>query len=62
LDGSIKYKINDNTEVAFQVSNMLNAQTKLTQQVANASDGGLQMPNAWFQNDVRYTLGLRLKY
>lgn len=62
LDGSIKYSLNDNIDIAFQVSNLLNEQTVLTQQVTDSSDGGLRLPNAWFQNDRRFTLGLRLKY
>lgn len=62
LDASAKYKINDNFEIALQVSNLLNAKTEMTQQIENSSDGGQKMPNAWFQNDVRYTLGLRVKY
>ena len=62
LDASIKYKISDNFTVALQASNLLNEKTKLTQQIEDSSAGGQTMPNAWFQNDVRYTLGLRFTY
>lgn len=62
LDASIKYKFSDNLTVALQASNLLNEKTKLTQQIEDSSAGGQKMPNAWFQNDVRYTLGLRLTY
>jgi len=62
LDGSIKYSWNENIDIAFQASNLLNEQTVLTQQVTDSKDGALRLPNAWFQNDRRYTLGLRLKY
>lgn len=62
LDASFKYKFNDNVELALQASNLLNEETTLTQQVTNAADGALKLPNAWFQNDRRFTVGLRLKY
>lgn len=62
LDASVKYKFNDNLEIALQASNLLNEKTKLTQQITDSDKGGQTMPNAWFQNDVRYTIGLRLKY
>ena len=62
LDGSVKYTFNDNVEVSFQISNILNEQTVLTQQVQDYDQGGLRLPNAWHENDRRYTVGLRLKY
>jgi iron complex outermembrane recepter protein len=62
LDGSVKYTFNENVEVSFQVSNILNEQTVLTQQVQDYDQGGLRLPNAWHENDRRYTIGLRLKY
>ena len=62
MDGSVKYTFNDNVEVSFQISNILNEQTVLTQQVQDYDKGGLRLPNAWHENDRRYTLGLRLKY
>lgn len=62
LDGSVKYSWNENLDITFQASNLLNEQTVLTQQVTDSKDGALRLPNAWFQNDRRFTLGLRLKY
>lgn len=62
LDGSIKYDINDNFDVRFQVSNILNTETVLEQQVENYEDGGTRMPNAWFQNDRRFTLSVSYRY
>lgn len=62
LDASIRYNISDNIEISLQGSNLLNTTTKLKQQVTDAADGGLLLPNAWFQNDRRYTLGVRFKY
>lgn len=62
LDGSLRYKFNDNIELSLSGSNLLNEQTVLEQQVTDQSDGGLRLPNASFQNDRRYTLGLRVKY
>ncbi|HTF94627.1 MAG TPA: TonB-dependent receptor [Cellvibrio sp.] len=62
LDGSVSYDFNDNVQVSFQASNLLNTETVLKQQVSDYDKGGLQLDNAWFQNDRRYTLSLRLKY
>lgn len=62
LDGSIRYNATDNIEISFSASNLLNEETVLQQQVSNVEDGGLRLPNAWFQNDRRYTLGVRFKY
>lgn len=62
LDGSVSYDFTDNVQVAFQASNLLNTKTVMKQQVTDADDGGLLLDNAWFQNDRRYTLSLRLKY
>jgi iron complex outermembrane recepter protein len=62
LDGSIKYKVNDNVTVSFSGSNLLNEQTQTEQQVSNAEDGGLRLPTGWFQNGTTYTLGVRFSY
>jgi len=62
LDGSIRYKINDNIEVLLSGSNLLNEQTTLEQQVSDQSDGGLRLPNASTQQDRRVTFGVRMKY
>ena len=62
LDGSIRYNVTDNIEINFSGSNLLNEETRLEQQVSNHEDGGLRLPNAWFQNDRRFTLGVRFTY
>ncbi|WOI53451.1 TonB-dependent receptor [Parvularcula sp. LCG005] len=62
LDGSVRYRLNDNMELSLQASNLLNTETVLRQQVEDADDGGLRLPNAWFQNDTRVTAGLRFKF
>jgi TonB-dependent receptor len=59
LDGSIRWRMSDTMELMLSGSNLLNEETVLTQQVTNAEDGGLRLPNAWFQNDRRYTLSFR---
>jgi TonB-dependent receptor len=59
VDASIRWQINDNFELSLQGSNVTNEETVLRQQVGNADDGGLTMPNAWFQNDRRLTLAFR---
>ena len=61
LDGSLRWNVTDRMEIALQVSNITNAETVLRQQVTNADDGGLVLPNAWFQNDRRYTLSFRYR-
>jgi len=62
LDGSVKYSFNENIDISFQASNILGEETTLTQQVSDSDKGGTRLPNAWFENDRRYTLGVRLKY
>ncbi|ARU28946.1 TonB-dependent receptor [Cellvibrio sp. PSBB006] len=62
LDGSIRYNISDNIEISLAGSNLLNEETRLEQQVSGYEDGGLRLPNAWFQNDRRFTLGVRFTY
>ena len=68
LDGSIRYKINDNIEINVEGSNMLNAQTVLLQQVSGDFTGTnpgakrVFAPDAWFQTDRRIQFGIRLKY
>ena len=61
LDASIRWNVTDRFEVALQASNLTNSETVLQQQVSNAADGGLVMPNAWFQNDRRLTLSVRYR-
>ncbi|MDO3384417.1 TonB-dependent receptor [Gilvimarinus sp. SDUM040013] len=62
LDGSIKYELTDNIDIRFQASNLLNEETVLKQQVTNVEDGGLLLPNARFQNDRRYTVGVQMQF
>jgi iron complex outermembrane recepter protein len=61
VDASIRWHMNDNWEFMLSGSNLNNAETKLRQQVTNVSDGGLTLPNAWFQNDRRFTLSFRYR-
>ncbi len=67
LDGSVRYKINDNIEVSLEGTNILGSNTVLMQQVAGDSAGTpgaakVLMPDAWFKNDRRFQVGIRLKY
>ncbi|WP_183818502.1 TonB-dependent receptor [Parvularcula dongshanensis] len=62
LDASIRYRVSDNVELSVQGQNLLNTKTVTEQQVQNAEDGGFRLPTAKFQNDVRFTFGVRLKY
>ena len=59
LDGSLRWRITDTMEIGISGSNLTNSETVLRQQVENYEDGGLTLPNAWFQNDRRYTLTFR---
>jgi iron complex outermembrane recepter protein len=64
LDGTVRYAVNKNVEVQFQVSNILNTETVLRQQVTDGSSPEgkrVFVPNAWFQNDRRFTVGARFK-
>lgn len=61
LDGSIRYGINKNFEISLQGTNLLNTKTELQQQVTSAANGAIKVPNAWFQNDRRFVIGLRFK-
>ncbi|HTM80709.1 TonB-dependent receptor [Asticcacaulis sp.] len=59
LDASIRYRVSDNVELSVQGSNLLDSDTVLMQQVDNR---GTLLPNAWFKNDKRVQVGVRLKY
>jgi iron complex outermembrane recepter protein len=61
VDASLRWNVNDNWEISLQGSNLTNSETVLRQQVSDASDGGLVLPNAWFQNDRRLTFGVRFR-
>lgn len=62
LDGSIKYSVNDYLDITFQGSNLLNEETVTRQQVTNIDEGGLLLPTGRFQQDRRFTVGLRLVF
>ena len=67
LDGSIRYKVDSNIEVSLEGTNILGSDTRLMQQVAGdtAETPGaprVLMPDAWFKNDRRFQIGIRLKY
>ncbi|QNN65150.1 TonB-dependent receptor [Sphingomonas rhizophila] len=65
LDGSIRYGLSDNIELSFQGSNLLNTKTRLLQQVTDedSPEGRIVLtPNAWFQNDRRLTMGVRVRF
>ena len=65
LDGSIRVRATDNVEVSLQGSNLLNTKTVLRQQVTDeeSPEGrNILTPNAWFQNDRRFVLGVRVRY
>lgn len=68
LDGSVRYKVNNNIEVSFEASNILGANTVLLQQVEGDIPGKTPnapmklVPNAWWKNDKNFQLGVRLKY
>ncbi len=67
LDGSIRYRVNDHVELNLSGSNLLGSDTILMQQVFGDStstpgaDRVLQ-PYAWYKNDRRVQVGIRLKY
>ncbi|HEX8667449.1 MAG TPA: TonB-dependent receptor [Allosphingosinicella sp.] len=65
LDGSVRFKVNDNIELSLQGSNLLNTKTKLLQQITDedSPEGKILLtPNAWFQNDRRFTAGVRFRF
>ena len=67
LDGSIRYKLDNNIEVSLEGNNILGSDTKILQQVAGDTHSTpnaarVFMPDAWFRNDRRFQVGIRLKY
>jgi TonB-dependent receptor len=68
LDGSVRYKLNDNIELNVSASNILGTETVLLQQIEGDIPGktpGASMkmfPNAWWKNDRNFQVGIRLKY
>ncbi|RZJ46887.1 MAG: TonB-dependent receptor [Brevundimonas sp.] len=62
LDGSVRFKVNDNLELSLQGSNLLSTETRLFQQVNDSSEGGTLTPNAWLKSDRRVVVGLRYRF
>jgi iron complex outermembrane receptor protein len=64
LDASIHYNINKNLDLSLEGSNVLNTQTKTLQQLTDETSPEkkiILMPNSWFRQDRRFTIGLRWK-
>lgn len=59
LDGSIIYSFSEHMKFAFQVSNLLNTQTK-TYYVINPE--GLQVPKSWLRSERRYNAAFRFTF
>jgi iron complex outermembrane recepter protein len=62
LDASVNYTINDTYELSVSAQNLTDEQAVLTQQVFGSSDGGLRLPYATNQSDIRYTATLRVSF
>ncbi len=68
LDGSLRYKVSDNVELSVEGSNLTGTETVLMQQIEGDIPGHtpnakpVLMPNAWWKNDRRFQVGIRLKY
>ena len=59
LDASFRLRATANIELVLEGTNLLGTDTVLMQQV---DSDGLLKPNAWFKNDRRYQLGVRLNF
>ncbi len=68
LDGSVRYRMNDNIEVSLQANNITGTDTVLYEQVEGDIPGATPnaprklVPNGAFKNDRRVQVGIRLKY
>ena len=67
LDGSVRYKVNDHLELNLSGSNLLGNDTVLRQQVfgdSTSTPGAAKVlePYAWYKNDRRIQVGIRMKY
>jgi TonB-dependent receptor len=67
LDGSARYALNDNMELSFDVSNILNTTAVTQQQVFGDSTltpgaKAVKLDSGWVRNDRRFQLGVRFKY
>jgi len=64
LDGSVRYSVGKHFEISLDASNILNTKTQTLQQLTdNTSPEGkiILVPNSWFRQDRRFTLGFRFK-
>jgi hypothetical protein len=64
MDASIHYAVNKNLDVSLEGSNILNTQTKTLQQLTDQNSPekkAILMPNSWFRQDRRFTIGVRWK-
>ncbi len=59
MDASIRLRAAANIELVLEATNLLGTDTVLYQQV---DSDGLLKPNAWFKNDRRYQVGVRLSF
>ncbi|WP_447756081.1 TonB-dependent receptor [Sphingopyxis fribergensis] len=59
MDASIRLRAAANIELVLEGTNLLGTDTVLYQQV---DSDGLLKPNAWFKNDRRYQVGVRLSF
>jgi TonB-dependent receptor len=67
LDGSIRYQLNGNIEVALDGSNLLNTTAVFQQQVfgdSAATPGAkpVKIDSGWIRNDRRFQFGIRVKF
>lgn len=64
LDASIRYSVTPSIELSVQGSNLLNTKTVLLQQVTDRNSPEKKIilaPNAWFENDRTFIVGVRWK-
>jgi len=59
LDASLRLRATERIEFILEATNLLGTDTVLLQQV---DSDGLLKPNAWFKNDRRYQIGVRLNF
>jgi len=67
MDGSVRYSFNDNLEMTFDVSNILNTTAVTQQQVFGDSTltpgaRAVKLDSGWVNSDRRFQLGVRFKY
>lgn len=64
LDGSIHYQVNDRIDLSLEGSNLLSTKTVTLEQLTDSNSPEKKMilvPNSWFRQDRRFTLGVRWK-